>query len=147
MGTVFRIAAMALLPISLAACGKGISEEQAQNLALRMNLPETGGRVAGALLYPAEEIPDDLMVCAGDLSTGDEICNFIRVENNYLMDLPPGDFVLWAQTEEMPGILAYYTRAVECGLTPDCTDHSPLAVSIEDGTVIDNVDLGDWFAF
>ena len=39
-----------------------------------------------------------------------------------------------------------YTRAVACGLSAGCTDHTPIAVQVRPGVVADGVDLRDWYA-
>lgn len=145
LGLFANSAASMLLGLSLVACGTRPGDADIRDQALRMNLPESGGRITGQLLYPESELPQDLQICAADLATGQENCQFIRVDDSYLMDLPPGTYVVWAFTEDMPGVLAYYTKAVNCGLGPECTDHSPMAVTIADGTVIEGVNLGDWF--
>ena len=65
--------------------------------------------------------------------------------------LEPGFYWVTAYTipnnEGAPsGLAGGYSHAVLCGLSVDCTDHSPIAVEVKPGMVTGGVDPGDWYA-
>jgi hypothetical protein len=73
-------------------------------------------------------------------------------ENTYLInDLKPGTY--WvvaypinAAKQITPGLEGGYTKAVACGLSVTCTDHSLVEVQVNPAKVTNNIDPGDWYA-
>lgn len=62
--------------------------------------------------------------------------------------LPPGRYYLLAYTAEpgAPTIAGAYTEYVRCGMLPECTDHSLLAVIVGESQSIGDINIGDWYA-
>lgn len=102
------------------------------------------GRLEGVLHYPSESIPP-LTVYARSVTTGETFLT-TTVENQQtfvIEDLPPGVYHVFAWVSDGPG--GAYTQAVRCGLTPDCTDHTLIAVPVPAGQTTTGVDVADWY--
>ena len=67
----------------------------------------------------------------------------------------PGDYFVFSVTRETtswdprgsssPHFGAAYTKAVLCGLTLACTDHSVVPVHVGQGETVSGIDPGDWY--
>jgi hypothetical protein len=105
------------------------------------------GTIEGELMFPACTLPDDLQVCAEDASSGAKACTRTFGGQRYRLELPPGRYAVYAQTESArPGYRAYYSAAVACGLTVSCTDHQPLSVDVKPGRASTQISPADWNA-
>src|SRR5688500_8027971 len=82
-----------------------------------------GGFIAGEVSYPSEYIPKDLTVCAEDIATKRNHCTSERQRDgaSYRMSVPPGKFHVFAKTKDAPGVRAYYSEFVRCGLQARCS--------------------------
>ena len=106
------------------------------------------GVIEGALLFPACDVPTDLEVCVE--STNGKLRCTSKLEYQkktlaYRIEVPPGDYKVFARTEStLPGVRAYYTEAVKCGLDDGCTDHTPVAVHVSPGARVTSVHPADW---
>jgi hypothetical protein len=130
----------------LSAC-----EEQKKPGAIDTTIPEPKpASPSGKLSYPSDYIPDDLRVCAESVSPNASHCDARIEEKNgsrvYRLTVPPGQYRVYAQTSDMAGYKAYYTKAVICGLSVDCPDHSPVVLDVKPGESRNEVDPGDWYA-
>ena len=110
--------------------------------------PLTGnGALGGKILYPSSGIPP-LRIVAYKADDFTEYYSITTVQNQsaYDMSLPPGQYYVVAYT--LDGSLAGgYTKAVLCGLTVDCTDHSLIPVQVSSTVVLNSeVNLADWYA-
>lgn len=106
------------------------------------------GVIEGALLFPACDLPTDLEVCV-EQANGKLRCtsNLVFEEKTiaYRIEVPAGTYKVFARTESMlPGVRAYYTEAVKCGLEAACSDHTPVAISVKAGSRISSVHPADW---
>lgn len=120
----------------------------------------TAGSISGRLTYPSEFLPP-LVTYA--ISTDGS--RFYRVQSvtwqsHYtILGMAPGDyFVLTtagslgqsvasgARTEPVRRFGAAYTKAVLCGLSIECADHSLLPVHVSSGVAASNIDPADWYA-
>lgn len=108
------------------------------------------GTLTGSLSFPSEVIPE-MRICAVNVTTEEEICTDENINDaqyqygkGYILDVPAGDYQVYAKIPNDP-YQAYYSEAVECGLTVACTDHSPITVSIQTGETITGVDPQDWY--
>ncbi|MGB7874424.1 MAG: hypothetical protein WBL25_08560 [Anaerolineales bacterium] len=104
------------------------------------------GSVTGSLSYPSEFIPP-LRVFA--FQVGSQTYYFVdtlRDQSTYQFgDLPAGYYKVVAYT--LDGKLAGgYTKAVPCGLSVNCTDHTLIEVPVNVGQVVTGVDPADWYA-
>ena len=116
--------------------------------------PDTG-TITGTLMFPSEFYPDDLEVCAEDSTTGDlydcvghKIGAYSGLAE-YEMELPEGDYYVYAQTDSgaYSGYKAYYSEFVECGLSVDCDDHTPIEVHVNAGDTEYGIDASDWYVY
>jgi len=117
---------------------------------------EVKGSISGKLSYPSEFIPP-LRVVAFRVENGAWTQTYVYVDTNlnaseYQIDgLEPGFYWITAYTipnvDGAPsGLAGGYSKAVLCGLSVDCTDHSLVAVEVKPGMVTGGVDPGDWYA-
>jgi len=116
---------------------------------------ETPGSITGKLSYPGESLPP-LRIVAFRVEKGVKTKSYQYVEvfnqDTYLInDLKPGNYWVIAypisQAEQItPGLEGGYTRAVPCGLSSTCTDHTLVEVQVKPGEVTDKIDPGDWYA-
>ena len=116
---------------------------------------EVPGSIAGKLSYPADSLPP-LRVVAFREVKGVKTKSYQYVEvfnqNTYqINNLKPGTYWVIAypitQAKQItPGLEGGYTKAVGCGLSVNCTDHSLVEVQVNPGEVTNNIDPGDWYA-
>ncbi len=113
------------------------------------------GSIGGKLSYPGESLPP-LRIVAFRVEQGVKTKSYQYVEvfnqATYLInDLKPGTYwvVAYPITQAQPitpGLQGGYTKAVACGLSVDCTDHTLLEVQVKPGQVTNNIDPADWYA-
>ena len=123
--------------------------------ATATNPSEIPGSIAGKLSYPAENLPP-LRIVAFRVEKGVKTKSYQYVEvfnqDTYLInDLKPGTYWVVAfpitQAKQItPGLEGGYTKAVACGLSVTCTDHSLVEVLVKPGEVTNNIDPADWYA-
>ena len=111
--------------------------------------PLQTGNISGQLGYPSEAIPA-LRVVAFDTNSDD----FYYVETVYnqstyqITGLPVGTYHVVAYTlggGSFPaGLAGGYTRAVLCGQTQECSDHSLIPVDVLPGQDTPNIHPNDW---
>ncbi len=115
------------------------------------------GVVTGSLSYPSEFIPADMEVCAEDINGEKILCTneHVRGESftygiGYALTLPAGEYYIYAHVPnqvDMKGesYKAYFSEFVTCGLSVECSDHSPIKVVVVQGETISSVDPQDWY--
>jgi hypothetical protein len=123
--------------------------------ALATTPSEIPGSIAGKLSYPADSLPP-LRIVAFRVEKGAKTKSYMYVEvfnqDTYLINnLKPGTYWVVAfpitQAKQIsPGLEGGYTKAVACGLSVNCTDHSLVEVQVKPGEVTNNIDPGDWYA-
>lgn len=104
------------------------------------------GSIKGTLGYPSEGIPP-LEVYA--ISTTDNSNYFfIKTSQNQnsfeIEDVDPGTYYVLAYSES--NFAGGWTKAVPCGLTVDCNDHSLTPVVVKAGVTTSGIELKDWYA-
>lgn len=105
------------------------------------------GSISGRLMYPSEMIPAQRVVAFDAQSNffyfvdTAENQSFYRIEN-----LPPGVYTVVAYVIGQAGLSGGYSRAVPCGLSADCIDHSLIPVQVQAGQETQNIDPIDWYA-
>jgi hypothetical protein len=139
------------------------STEAASFARAKRATPDFGadsGSIGGRIGYPCECLPSMAIYA---IST--EGVRYYRVETvawqqSYTMlGVAPGDYWVLtavrgisaptaseARTIAQVRFGAGYTKAVPCGLTVDCTDHSLLSVHVSPRASTTNVDPNDWYA-
>ena len=104
------------------------------------------GRISGKLSFPSDYIPEDMQVVAVPVRGGPEISDFQRNKDyTYSMELPVGEYYVYAITSEDPGHKAYYNEFVTCGLNVNCPSHTIIKVPVRAGQTTPNIDPGDWY--
>lgn len=104
------------------------------------------GTIEGTLGYPSEGIPP-LEVYA--FNAGDKSIYFktktTQNQGTYALEkVPPGTYVVVAYAGS--NYAGGYSKAVPCGLSVICTDHSLIPVEVKTGETTKGVDLKDWYA-
>lgn len=111
-------------------------------------LPPTGS-LSGALGYPSSHVPA-LRIVAFNIHTGYYFWqNSVLNQMSYkFTDLPVGTYHVLAYLLEnpSPAAIGAYSRAVPCGLSVDCVDHSLIDVEVLANQETTGVSIQDWYA-
>jgi hypothetical protein len=100
--------------------------------------------VSGAVCYPSEDIPAMTAYFQETESGATTAIPISAGQDVYGLQLPPGTYVAFAWTAE--GALGgSYSRAVPCGLSATCTDHSLIPFQVLAGEAVIGIDLCDWY--
>lgn len=110
-------------------------------------LPPPCGVIEGMASYPAEALSPTLEVCAERRVDGLERCTrsfVIRADYpsgwGFLLSVPPGDYVVFARSADLPGFRAWHNGSGWSG-----QGGTPLLVTVRAGHVVFGVDPGDWY--
>jgi len=110
------------------------------------------GTIEGSLSYPSEFIPFDMEVCAQNVSTRELYCTSEHIKNSkytygvgYKIEVPAGDYYVYASTQMVPGYKAYYSESVTCSQGSGCFSHDPIRVKVSSGKTVSGVDPQDWY--
>ena len=98
----------------------------------------------GKICFPGEMIPE-MTAYFQEVDTGEVIELQIEAgQSSYETNLPPGSYqaTVWLTDFSRGGL---YSKAVTCGLTANCNDHSPITFDIEENAMVEGVDLCDWY--
>ncbi len=109
---------------------------------------ETTGKIEGILGYPAEGIPV-LEVYAFSVSDKTKFFKIKTFENQsqFTIDgVAPGTYYVVAYSINYSNLPGAYSKAVPCGLSVDCTDHSLIPVKVQAGESTSGVEVRDWYA-
>jgi hypothetical protein len=102
--------------------------------------------IQGKKIYPSEAIPGDFRVCAVNTTTQQETCTAAGSEPTYSLQVPAGSYRVFALVPSLdPNFRAYYSRFVECGLSVECTDHTPITVTAPASQTLSGIDVGDFY--
>lgn len=108
--------------------------------------PIATGSVAGNLSYPSSFIPSLVVVAfSADTSNYYYVITAENQQTYQIDNLPAGAYYIVAYIAD-GSYSAGYTRAVECGLSAECTDHNLISVYIPSGEVTTGVNPQDWYA-
>jgi hypothetical protein len=104
------------------------------------------GTIRGQLSYPSEFLPAQRII-AFDVATMDVAAEVTTVDGQgeYELSVAPGDYYVVAYLPD-GSLSAGYSQAVPCGLLDTCTDHSLIAVHVESGAVVEDINPQDWYA-
>lgn len=110
------------------------------------------GTIEGSLSFPSEGIPAGMVVCAETLEGTVVECTNKRIADpiytygqGFKLEVPPGEYYVYAQTPELEDYKAYYNEFVVCGLSTECESHELISVEVESGSTTSNVDPQDWY--
>ena len=102
------------------------------------------GYVNGKICYPSQYIPE-MTAYFENTATGKYSTLSIALnQNTYGIFLPPGSYKAYAWLPDF-SLGGTYSKAVPCGLTTNCTDHSLIEFQVKFGTNINGVDICDWY--
>lgn len=122
----------------------------AASLVASLGINAELGTIRGHVHYPGCFPPNDLTVCAEPVGRGRTRCTrpiVSEVEITYQLRVPPGRWLVYSTAESMLGDRrAYFSRAVPCGLSIHCHDHTPIPVDVSRGQTVTGVDPDDWWA-
>jgi hypothetical protein len=107
----------------------------------------TGSISGDQLSYPGPGVPA-LRIYAIRLGSSSGFCSTTTVvdQRSYTISgLPAGQYNVIAYKADGSHLAGGYTRAVPCGLSASCTDHSLLAVVVQDGQAVTGINPGDWY--
>ncbi len=110
--------------------------------------PTNKGKIEGTLGYPAEDIPP-LEIYAFDVSDKSKYFMIKTFQNQAqftIKDLDPGSYYVVAYPIKYGGLSGAYSKAVDCGLSVECTDHSLVSVKVSAGETAVGVEVKDWYA-
>jgi hypothetical protein len=107
------------------------------------------GSISGSLMYPAEVLPA-LAIYAFNTSDAHQYYHVQTVagQSTYsISGLPSGTYHVVAYSSAGdPGLAGGYTRAVPCGLSASCSDHSLIDVAVHPGEAVADIGPNDWYA-
>ncbi len=104
------------------------------------------GKVAGKICYPGEGIPALTVYLKNTVTNAVLNMDMPANSTSYSFTaVPAGNYVAfaWLDGGKLGGS---YSKAVPCGLTVSCTDHSPIQVKVEGGKGVTGVDICDWYS-
>lgn len=102
--------------------------------------------IQGQKIFPSQAIPHDFTVCAVNVANQAEICGLPSSEPTYRLELPAGSYQVYAAVPSFdPSYRAYYSRFITCGLQVECTDHTPITVTVAAGQTSAGLDVGDFY--
>jgi hypothetical protein len=104
------------------------------------------GFLRGNLSYPSEFLPAQTVV-AFDAVTMAVVAQVTTAEGQgqYELAVPAGDYYVVAYVAD-GSLAAGYSEAVPCGLSAACTDHTLIAVHVDPGAIVEDIDPQDWYA-
>jgi len=89
------------------------------------------GQVTGSICYPSEAIPAMTAFFENQASGQATQLDIAENQGDYSIQLEPGEYLAYAYREgESIKIGGMYSQAIACGLTVDCSDHTPLIFSV-----------------
>lgn len=149
------VIALASLVLAILACSAPVPgptpaptlpPERPKPPAIQPTRPPLAGSISGKLCYPGSGIPP-MTIYAADQATGRSFKTHSKgpSDTSYRIEgVLPGTYVVyaWLDDGKMGGS---YSKAVPCGLSVDCTDHSLIPVTVKTGQDAAGIDVCDWY--
>lgn len=106
------------------------------------------GSITGTLGYPSQGIPplEVFAIKASDHSVYFKTVTKTNQQTFTIDDITPGTYVVVAYPVDTDSLAGGYTKAVACGLSVECTDHSLVLVEVTAGGTQSNIEVKDWYA-
>lgn len=106
------------------------------------------GSITGTTGYPSEGIPplEIYAFKASDHSIYFKTTTQTNQQSFTIDAVTPGSYVVVAYPASNGGLTGGYTKAVSCGLSVECTDHSLIEVDVVAGKTKSGVEIKDWYA-
>lgn len=131
------------------------SQKLAVNTPVPTVLPQAPqvGYIEGSLSYPSEVIPEEMQICAETLQRQKVTCTTehiqIDIENGYglgyNLEVPAGNYYVYAFLPSNTNQKAYYNEFVTCGLKASCPSHVPIEVIVAAGETVKDINPHDWY--
>lgn len=104
-------------------------------------------KIEGTTGYPSEGIPP-LLVYAINANDKSKYVFVETVQNisTFQLDVDPGTYYFIAYPKGNSPLSGAYTKAVPCGLSVSCNDHSFILVTVKGGETNKEVQVKDWYA-
>jgi hypothetical protein len=106
---------------------------------------EFDSKALGKICYPGEKIP---AMTAYFQNTKTNTVSSLPISANqttYTVDLQPGTYTAYAWLTDK-SLSGSYSKAVPCGLSVSCTDHTLLPFSVQAGSTTNGIDICDWYS-
>ncbi len=147
MKNLFYIIALLIFGLTISACDKKSNSSNKMTIAQTTSGTNNPATVSGSTCYPSEYIPP-LTVYARDVKTNRTYSVELKEdETSYKIKIPEeGEFLFFSWTNEKESWGAIYSKAVPCGLSDTCTDHTPILVPIKLGENISKIDICDYYS-
>ena len=101
------------------------------------------GVIAGKLCYPSDYIPP-MTIYAREVNAGETVSIHVPVDTaRYEIGVPAGTYIVFAWPDT--GIGGSYSEFVPCGLSVECTDHTPIPVPVAAGQRVTGIDICDFY--
>lgn len=106
------------------------------------------GAITGTTGYPSEGIPplDIYAFKTSDTSVYFKTTTQTNQQSFTIDAVTPGSYFLVAYPTDTDALAGGYTKAVPCGLSVECTDHSLIEVVVTAGQTKAGVEIKDWYA-
>lgn len=106
--------------------------------------PLAPGSVSGSVCYPSEHIPPMTAYFVNTESGQTVEMSIAEDQTSYNISLPQGTYIAyaWLVDESLGGS---FSAAVLCGLSVECTDHTPFEFQVLSGRTVTGIDLCDWY--
>lgn len=103
------------------------------------------GTITGKRIFPAEGLPADFTTCAVNMANGQATC-IAGNEDTYSLTVAPGKYQVYAMVPSFRSdYKAYYDQFIVCGIKAECTDHTPITITVPAGGTRSGVDVGDFY--
>ena len=105
------------------------------------------GSITGLIKYPDESLPP-MRVYAISLDGAPHYRTITRANDTRftIRNVPAGRYFVVAYTDEAPGLAGGWSKAVPCGLSVRCKDHSLIAVMVAASGTATGIIVADWYA-
>ncbi|MFA6532569.1 MAG: hypothetical protein WCT22_01050 [Patescibacteria group bacterium] len=110
-------------------------------------LADIRGKITGSLGYPSEGIPELTVYAFDTLDQKKYFTVDTQVNQNSftITNVDPGSYFVVAYPKKYDAS-GSYTKAVPCGLSVECTDHTMIDVIVNPGETASGVEVRDWYA-
>ncbi|WP_158643935.1 hypothetical protein [Pseudobacter ginsenosidimutans] len=109
--------------------------------------PSGKGTISGKLFYPSDQIPADFAVYAVSMQTGQvhqaKKQDVRPDKRTYKMELPAGNYQVYAMVGFLKGQKAYHTPNVKSNFTD--TSHQRIIITVMPGSSQSDIHMADWW--
>ncbi|HET7465367.1 MAG TPA: hypothetical protein VFL29_01760 [Candidatus Dormibacteraeota bacterium] len=143
---------------TLRSCGGTASPARTFSVAPQPPTPSPGtaGSITGSVNYPADVVLPQLVYAINvqGVQYGGASVETVMGQGAYVLKgLVPGTYHVFSVARDLESIGSpacadwggIYSPAVACGLSVNCTDHSPIAVTVRTGLATTGIDPFDWY--